>query len=171
MRKFTFDCFSWKFAFSLLKAFSVSKIAKRSEMSRIFLSGEANLPKKASSSFCLHRQSGKTWADKSFSWHVGEKKERKTRLGGGYNLAIAREKKEKRNTWALTHPERNYWWFCSSLRYKGLALPCEEKKGKKNTFSFHAQDRVWTNGKTGCQSCLRSRSHGRGPVPVSAAYY
>ena len=106
MRKFTFDCFSWKFAFSLLKAFSVSKIAKRSEMSRIFLSGEANLPKKASSSFCLHRQSGKTWADKSFSWHVGEKKERKTRLGGGYNLAIAREKKEKRNTWALTHPER-----------------------------------------------------------------
>jgi len=27
-----------------------------------------------------------------------KKKERKTRLGRGYNLAIAREKKEKRNT-------------------------------------------------------------------------
>ena len=171
MRKFTFDCFSWKFAFSLLKAFSVSKIAKRSEMSRIFLSGEANLPKKASSSFCSHRQSGKTWADKSFSWHVGEKKECKTRLGGGYNLAITRVKTEKRDTWALTYPETNFlWWGLLS----GFSLRRKKEKKKKKHFFVSCtrpglNPRHQKNGKTGCQSCLRSRSHGRGPVPVSAA--
>ena len=108
MRKFTFGCFSWKITFSLLIAFLVSKIAKRSEMSQIFLSCEANLHEKASSSFCLHRQSVKTWVGKSFSWQVGERKDRKTPLGRGYNLAITRVKSEKRDTWALTYPETNF---------------------------------------------------------------
>jgi len=137
MRKFTFGCFSWKITFSLLIAFLVSKIAKRSEMSQIFLSCEANLHEKASSSFCLHRQSVKTWVGKSFSWQVGEKKERKPPLGGGYNLASTRVKSEKRDTWALTHPKRNYWRW-GFLIWLFLAKK-KRKKGKKALFRFMHQ--------------------------------
>ena len=137
MRIFTFGCFSWKITFSLLIAFLVSKIAKRSEMSQIFLSCEANLHEKASSSFCLHRQSVKTWVGKSFSWQVGERKDRKTPLGRGYNLAITRVKSEKRDTWALTYPETNFLWW-GFVIWLFLAKK-KRKKEKKALFRFMHQ--------------------------------
>jgi hypothetical protein len=37
-------------------------------------------------------------------WQVGEKYMQKELLGGGYNLAIAKEAREKKDTRALEHP-------------------------------------------------------------------
>jgi hypothetical protein len=74
MRKFTFRVFSLNFALFPLNAFSASKLAKMSEISRIFLWSEAKLHKKESESFYFHLHHGKTRSEKAFSRQVGEKK-------------------------------------------------------------------------------------------------
>ena len=110
--------------------FSV-KIAKRSEMSRIFLSGESNLHKKTSISFCFHRQRGKTWAVKSFLWQLDEKKERKTPWGAGIILRPRGGKKKKE----IPEPSHtlkgtNY----SGVLLSGFSLRRNKRKKKKEHF-------------------------------------
>ena len=161
MRKFTFRVFSQKFQLFSSQRVFVSKCAKMSEMSWIFLWNEAKLHEKAPFGFGLHLLSGKTWAGMSFSRRVGEKYMRKSLWGE----AIIWRSRGKPDLKKIPEPLNTLGRINDGrILLSGFSLRRKLKEKEKQHFFDFAPARVWThdhrkNGKTGCQSCLRPRSH------------